>query len=379
MALVQGDEVLVGLDHAGIGVPVDLGIVEEVDLARVADLLAAVDEDAAVDEGRGHEGGEGAVVAEEFPDGRLLDMLVVVGGEAELDLAGGETGIFAGISGEQGADRNAAGDGAGPHLRLLRALGILALAILTLALGILALRALAAAEAADGLLDGLGHAGEDAAEGGEPAPGVVQVEAGLEVVLALALGEHQQVMAGAAQLGDAVLPEREGDIVGRIAAETVHADLDDPELHGVDHGLAELRVVEIQVRDVVPAGTGRMDDIAILIMGVPLRMFLDPGIVPGGDEGLEVFQGAEFRIDGLVILDAIRALDGFLDPDLADGHEPYDIGTQVLDGIQPGVNGLEGLLGCEVAGIDLIHDYILRRGNGDRNRPGRASGCQDGE
>ena len=217
------------------------------------------------------------------------------------------------------------------------------------------------------------------------------------MVLALALGEHQQVMAGAAQLGDAVLPEREGDIVGRIAAETVHADLDDPELHGVDHGLAELRVVEIQVRDIVPAGAGGMDDFAILIMGVPLRMFLDPGIVPGGvvgdpvdddghalfvgvgDEGLEVFQGAEFRIDGLVILDAIRALDGFLDPDLADGHEPYDIGTQVLDSIQPGVDCLERLFGCEVAGIDLIHDYILRRGNGDRNRPGRASGCQDGE
>ena len=69
MGLVEGDQVLIGLDHSGIGVPVHLGVVEEVDLARIAYLLAAVHEDAAVDESSRHEGGDGAVVAEELAHG----------------------------------------------------------------------------------------------------------------------------------------------------------------------------------------------------------------------------------------------------------------------------------------------------------------------
>ena len=202
------------------------------------------------------------------------------------------------------------------------------------------------------------------------------------MVLALALGQHEQVVAGRPELGDAVLPEFERDIVGGVAAETVDTDLLDPEFHGVDHRLAEIRVVEVQVRHIVPAGAGRTDDVAGFVVGVPFRMVLDPRIVPGsvvGDpvdddghaalvgavhEGLEVHEGAEFRVDGGIVLDAIGALDGFLYADFADWHEPDDVGAQVLDGVQTGGNGLERMVRCKVARIDLVHDDIFRSRDG---------------
>ena len=254
---------------------------------------------------------------------------------------------------------------------------------------VVALRTLAAAEV-DGLLDGDGLTGEDAAEGAEPTPGVVEVEAGLEVILALAFGKHQEIVACAAELGDAVFPEFEGYIVGGIAAETIDADFFNPEFHGIDHGLAESRIVEVQVSDIVPAGTGRADDITCLIVGVPIRMVLDPLVIPGGMvgdpvdddghtalvgagyEGLEVLEGTEFRVDGRIVLDAIRALDSFLDTEFADGHEPYYVGSEILDGVQAGTDGLEGVLRREVAGVDLVHHDIFRSRNRDVAVPARA-------
>ena len=342
-----------------------------------------------MDEGGRDEGGDGTVVAEEFTDRGVLDVFVVVGGEAKFHLAGRKACIFAGVSGEEGADRNGAVDGAGAHLRLLLRAVVALAGVLALALVVVALRTLAAAEV-DGLLDSDGLTGEHATEGAEPTPGIVQVETGLEVVLALAFGEHQEVVAGAAELGDAVFPEFEGHIVGRIAAEAVDADLYDPELHGVNHSLAEFRIVEVQVSDIVPAGTGRADDFAGIIVGVPLRVVLDPLVVPGGMvgdpvdddghaalvgtvyEGLEILEGTEFRVDGSIILDAIGTLYGFLDTEFANRHEPYDVGSEVLDGVQTGADGLEGILRREVARVDLVHHDIFRSRNRDVAVPARA-------
>ena len=93
---------------------------------------------------------------------------------------------------------------------------------------------------------------------------------------------------------------------------------------------------------------------------------------------LEVFEGAELGIDRLVVLDAVRALYGFLDADLADGHEPNYVRSEVCDGVQAGVHGLEGLLGGEIPGIDLIHDHVLRGRDSDIGQLGRAGASCDG-
>ena len=161
------------------------------------------------------------------------------------------------------------------------------------------------------------------------------------MVLALAFGEHQERVAGGTQLGDAVLPELEGHVVGGIAAETVDADLLHPELHRIDHCLAHAGIVEVEVGDVVPARSGRVDDLAVLVMSIPVGVVLDPLVVPGSmvrdpvdddchapgvgvrNHLLEVIERAEFGIDRLVVLYAVRTLYGFLDADLADGHEPH--------------------------------------------------------
>ena len=190
--------------------------------------------------------------------------------------------------------------------------------------------------------------------------------------------QHQQIVPGSAELGDTVLPELEGDIVGGIAAEAVNANLLDPESHRVNHRLAEVRVVEIQVGDVIPAGSVRVDDFTFLIVCIPVGMVFDPLVIPGcmvgdpvdddchplvmgmGDKSLEIIQGAEFGIDSGVILDTIRTVNGFFHTDFADRHEPDGVGAKILDRVQAGINGLERILRREIAGVDLIHHNVLR-------------------
>ena len=168
---------------------------------------------------------------------------------------------------------------------------------------------------------------EDAHELILEVPAVVHVETCGEVIGALTLSKHQNLaLAGSlAQRVDGLFPEVGRHTVGHVAAEAVDAHVGNPELHGVDHGLAHLLVIIVQVGHVVPVPRTRMDDgVGLLIVGVPVGMFLHPRMIPrrvvghpveddghavlvaGAGEVFEVVECSEFRRDGLVVLYAVR-------------------------------------------------------------------------
>ena len=158
-------------------------------------------------------------------------------------------------------------------------------------------------------------------------PAVVHVEATHgEVVRALALGQHHNMArsGSSAQRVDSFFPEVGRHAVGHVAAETVDAHLNHPELHGVDHGKTHVAVVVVQVGHVVPVPGTRMNDgVSLSVVGVPVRMGFQPGVIPGrvvghpveydahlmlvahADKVLEVVDGAELRCYCLVVADAV--------------------------------------------------------------------------
>ena len=76
-------------------------------------------------------------------------------------------------------------------------------------------------------------------------------------------------------------------------------------------------------------------------------------------EVLEVVDGAELRSDGLVVADAVGGVLALFDTDGVDGHDPHDVDTQVADGVDAGGYGVERVLRCKHAGIDLIHGDVV--------------------
>ena len=103
-----------------------------------------------------------------------------------------------------------------------------------------------------------------------------------------------------------------------------------------------------------------MDDgVGFLIVGVPIGVFLQPGMVPGGvvsypvkddahavlmadiGEVLEVVDGAELGSDSLIVADAVWGVLSFLDTDGVYGHHPHDVHAQVSDRVDAGCDGIE--------------------------------------
>ena len=150
------------------------------------------------------------------------------------------------------------------------------------------------------------------------------------MVCALALGQKQQLAVGnSLEAVHCGLPKRKGNIVRRIKAESVDSHVKNPELHFVNHGGVQSGVCIVQVGDILPIGSGRMNDAARRIGGVPLGVLRDPRMVPSGmvgnpinddrnfalvglgDQRFEVCHSPKLRINGLVVCYTIGRADGF--------------------------------------------------------------------
>ena len=223
------------------------------------------------------------------------------------------------------------------------------------------------------------------ASGGEladdvvPGPGVGHVEGVLVQVARLPLGEHEDGLDGVELLAG-VVPEVDGDVAGDVAAVAVDVGLADPVLERVGHVLAQLRMGVVEVDDVGPVPPGRGAELALPVAGVPLGMLGDEDVVPrgvighpveddleaelvrGGDEVLEVVEGAEFGIDLEVVLHGVGAAEralAVLHADGVDGHHPEDFDAEVFEARELGFGGVEGSFGRERAGVDLVDGGVL--------------------
>ena len=212
-------------------------------------------------------------------------------------------------------------------------------------------------------------------------PTIVHVEAAhSEVVDVLALCQHHDLTwcSSLSQLVDGILPEVGRHAVGHIAAETVDAHFDYPELHGINHGLAHVLIIIIEVSHVFPIpGLRTNNGICLGIVCVPIRVLFHPGMIPSRVVGhpveddshpmlmadlgevLEIVDGAELRCDGLVVADAVGRVLALLDADGVDRHHPHHVDAQIADGVDARSNGVERMVWCKDTGIHLIHGDIL--------------------
>ena len=148
------------------------------------------------------------------------------------------------------------------------------------------------------------------------------------------------------------MPEVGRHTVGYVATEAVNAHLDNPELHGINHGATHVLVVIVQVGHVIPVPRTRMNNgVGLFIMGVPIGMFFHPGMIPCGVVGhpvendahlmlvaylgeiLKVVDGSKLRSHGGVVTDAIGRVLALFNANGIDGHDPHHVDAQRADAV----------------------------------------------
>ena len=185
-------------------------------------------------------------------------------------------------------------------------------------------------------------------------PTVVHVKSSREVIATLSLCKHEDVttLSSSTQLVDGIFPEVGRNTVSHITAETVYAHLCNPELHRINHRSPHILVVVVQVGHIKPVPRTWMNNrIGFLIMGVPVRVFFHPRMIPCSVVGhpvendthtvlmtnlcqmLEIVNSTEFRSNGFIIADTVGRVLAFLYTDRVDGHHPHDVHAQITDGI----------------------------------------------
>ena len=67
--------------------------------------------------------------------------------------------------------------------------------------------------------------------------------------------------------------------IGPVAIDVVFGN---PILHRVNHCPAHIRVVKVQICNIGPVGPRWVNDVAVLVLGVPLGVLGDPWVTPAG-------------------------------------------------------------------------------------------------
>ena len=180
-----------------------------------------------------------------------------------------------------------------------------------------------------------------------------------------------------------LLPEVEGHAIGIIAPEAVDVGLVNPVVHGLDHGLAHVLVVEVEVGHIQPIGAGRVDDGATGILSIPAGT-VEPGVVPSGVVGYpvehhghaagvcgiselaEIGQAAILAGHGFVIAYRVGRIHRVHRTNGVDGHKPNDVGAQTLDVVEFGDDGLQIAARTKSPQVYLVHDDVFDGGQGGK-------------
>ena len=64
-------------------------------------------------------------------------------------------------------------------------------------------------------------------------------------------------------------------------------------------------------------------------------------LMTGFGKFLKVFDGTEFRGDGLIVADTVGGVLAFLDTDGVDRHHPHHVYAQVADRVDAGCYGIQ--------------------------------------
>ena len=192
-------------------------------------------------------------------------------------------------------------------------------------------------------------------------------------------GQHPHIgFYGPDGLGS-VFPVINRHFPGHVAAETIDVYFLDPEQHIINHGLAHVILVEVEVGHVGPVK--RRNDLAFVVVIVPGGVLSDPGVVArsvvghpvydhlhahamcSGDEAFEIFDAAVFRVDAAVILHSVIGSEGsfsVFDADGVNGHKPEDIHAHVAQAGQVLIKGVECAFGRILAHINLVNSSIAQ-------------------
>ena len=296
MLVIKFYQFLVLLIDGRVGRPVYGYILKEIDRFRIADFLRTVYKSSSMREDASHVGRHCTSLVGELYARRGLSRVVMIGCKAKLDFASGQICILCTIGFDEVGGRSTL-----PHL--------------------------------DNLIFII--------------PSVVHVEAAhSEVILVLSLSQHHNLAlaSGSTELFDGILPEVGRYTVGYVTAKAIDTHFNNPELHSINHRLAHILIIIVQVGYIFPIPWLRADDgVDLFVAGVPIRMFLHPGMIPRRVVGhpiennahtvlmahlrqmLEIVDSAKLWGDGLVVADAIRRILAFLNAYRINGHHPHHV------------------------------------------------------
>ena len=133
----------------------------------------------------------------------------------------------------------------------------------------------------------------------------------------------------------------------------------------------------VEVGHVLPVRPGGDGDLALRVVGVPVRVGFEPGVVPGGvvrdpvedhrhltpmgfgDQGAELGGGPEFRIERVVVLGRVRRAEAARRAELPDrlhGHQPQNVDAEGADRVESPGEGGEATLRTFGAEVGLVDD-----------------------
>ncbi len=226
---------------------------------------------------------------------------------------------------------------------------------------------------------GIGLAGGDVAHRIPPRPGVAGVKGARVHVAAFPFGQQEHRLDGAQIVGH-LIPVVLRHKAGGVEAVTIDTGFLDPEAQRARHVSTQAGRVVVEFDNIVPVEPWGRAWLALAVLQVPIRVILANHVVPRrmvahpvkdhmqaepvrrGDELLEVGHGAQFGIDGEIIVDRVRATQLALAMLLADRvnrHQPDNGRAQLLEARQLALGCAQRAFRRKLARIDLVNTGVL--------------------
>ena len=210
-------------------------------------------------------------------------------------------------------------------------------------------------------------------------PTVIHIECrlGQFVCFVFVLSEGEHIRMRQAQVCHRPVPEIRRNLTRYIAAETVDTDRVHPPVHRLQHLVAHILVLVVEFGDIGPIVLNHQvtEAVAIVpsvvlgpfavrrrVVGYPVEDHLEPLLVGGSQEMLEVGTCTELGVDGAVVDDRVITAERTLAGDLTDRltrHHPDDVDTVATQLRQERFGGLERTFRRSLTCVEFIDRSII--------------------